>query len=281
MKFCFFGWNFPIWIGKALEKEGHYVLFNQFSPDVDVVVTQGLKYIYGAYRNIKSIKKNKIKLINFFHDVPPWRVQYNYDENSLKNYVRMLLYDYLNRKQFLYDKVKNLHPSIENGKFKNLILDYIHRLFDTRLTNRFTYLIIYKKFMKKADLNLSISKYAQVLAKKILSLDTELCYLCVNSDLLLSIPKFPIKYDAINISRIAKNKRQELFVEAAINCGLNIAVFGAYEDRSIKLNCPHYFIPDHRTVLEELSKARFYVDPSTHEGFGMTPVEAAYLDKIT
>ncbi|MHA1491976.1 MAG: glycosyltransferase [Promethearchaeota archaeon] len=90
-----------------------------------------------------------------------------------------------------------------------------------------------------------------------------------------------IKYDAINISKIMWRKRQQLFVKAAKTLGLKIVVIGPHRDKSIKLDCPHYFIPDQAQVFKKLNQARFYVDASIFEGFGMTPIEAAFLDKIT
>jgi len=114
-----------------------------------------------------------------------------------------------------------------------------------------------------------------------LKLDVPVCYQCVNSDYLQSLPKVDIKYDAVNISRIVKYKRQELFSKAANVLGLNVLVLGRYDNKTIKLDCPHEHISDNKSLFDKLNQSRFYVDCSLFEGFGMTPVEAAFLDKIS
>jgi len=58
-------------------------------------------------------------------------------------------------------------------------------------------------------------------------------------------------------------------------------VLGRYSDKNIILDCPHFYLRDHNDVINILNQTTFYVDPSEFEGFGMTPVEAAFLDKIT
>jgi len=50
-------------------------------------------------------------------------------------------------------------------------------------------------------------------------------------------------------------------------------------DKRIKLECKHYYLEDHFSVLKKLNQAKFYVDSSIYEGFGLTPVEATFLDK--
>jgi len=276
-----FGWNFPIQLGKAFEEEGHNVLYNRYSEDVDVVIVQSLKYIYPVYRKLKSIKKNKIKLINFVLDVPPWRFEDNFHQNSLKNYIKTRSFDIVNKNQFFYDKISHFKPNDKKGKIYNFSSSSAQQTFNENLHNKFTYYVNYRKFLKNSDLNLTISKYSQNLIQRFLKLNCELCYLCVNSDLLTSISTLPKKYDAINISRIVYTKRQKIFVEAANRLGLNILVIGRHQDKTIKLNCPTYHIPDITEALKKLSESGFYVDASIYEGFGLTPIEAAYLNKIS
>ena len=56
-------------------------------------------------------------------------------------------------------------------------------------------------------------------------------------------------------------------------------VLGNHDDKSIKLDCPHYYYADHNKTMRVLNQASFYVAPTIFEGFGMTSVEAAFLRK--
>jgi len=98
--------------------------------------------------------------------------------------------------------------------------------------------------------------------------------------LLKTIPKnLDIKLDAINVSRILPHKHQNIFASAAKKLGLKIVVIGLHQDKSIKLECPHYMLPSHNDVFKLIIQSKMYVDPSSFEGFGMTPVEAVFLNK--
>jgi hypothetical protein len=167
------------------------------------------------------------------------------------------------------------------NKFYDRYLKVMISFFTTRYYN-WVYFRNYKKYLKYSDLTLSISKFTHKIAKRFLKIDSRLWYPGVDSNLLLNLSKpKEIKYDAINISKIVWWKRQEIFVKAAKKLGLKIAIIGEHWDKSIILECPHYEFDDHLRVFKELNKARFYVDCSIFEGFGLTPVEAAFLDKIT
>jgi len=61
---------------------------------------------------------------------------------------------------------------------------------------------------------------------------------------------------------------------------MNIVVLGRYDDKCIKLDCSHEYIPNNELLFKKLNQSSFYIDCSMFEGFGMTPVEAAFLDKI-
>lgn len=287
MKFSIFGDIFLKWIGKSLENDGHSVSFNKLAFDSDVVVAQDRRYMYKVYKNLKFIKKSNMKLINYILDIPPRYFGYYYessvkeymDKNSPKNIIRTILYDISNRNPILYKKIDKLTPNQKRGIFYNIVSNYFQKTFNKPIGHRVTLLKNYRSYLKKADLNLAISKYSKFLLKKLLKMDTELCYACVNSKLLSKIPKHPIKYDAINISRIVSYKRQQLFVEAAKRLGLKIMIIGRYVNKAIILDCPHYYIKESKKIFEELHSAKFYVDASIFEGFGMTPVEAAFLNK--
>jgi len=58
-------------------------------------------------------------------------------------------------------------------------------------------------------------------------------------------------------------------------------IIGKQQDKDIKLDCHNFYIPNHLDVMKELKKSRLYIDTSIFEGFGMTPIEAAFLEKIT
>jgi len=281
MKISVYGDSFLIYVGKKFEKDGHTVLINQFSHDIDLLITNGISKMYIVYRYLKTIKKNGIKFINFILDVPPWRLDKNYPYNSILNNFRQNLYHFTHKNQLLYDWVNYYTPNPKKNKILNLFPIFFQKFFNTYATNQTTYLKNYRKLLTYSDLNLSISKFTQKLAKTYLKIDSNVCYPCVNSDLLLKIPKYKKKYDVINISRIVPQKHQDLIVKAAKKLGLKVVIIGPYHDRSIKLDCPHYFLFNQLEVFKKLSESSFYVDASEFEGFGRTPIEAAYLDKIT
>jgi len=81
------------------------------------------------------------------------------------------------------------------------------------------------------------------------------------------------------VSRIIPHKHQNIFATAAKKVGLKVVVIGLHQDRSIKLECPHYYLSYRVDVYKAMARSRMYVDPSSFEGFGMTPVEAIFLDK--
>jgi len=274
--------GFLPYIIKHLEKDGHKVLFNSLMPDTDICIVENIMFMYEIYRNLKMIKKNNIKLVNFINDIPVLQLQYDYFENYISPTFKQFLYHNANKNRFLYNYINNSKPNLNKGKLFNIKANIIEKYLKKRSRGRIYFQKQYRSFLKKADLNLSISKFTQKSVKKFLKIDTEVCHQCVNSDYLLSLPKTEIKYDAINISRLVKYKRQELFVEAANKLGLNILVIGNNPPRNpLKLNCPHLELPNNKDVFHILNQSKFYVDASIFEGFGMTPVEAAFLDKIT
>ncbi len=298
MNICIYGRDFLPLMGKYLEKDGHKIVFDKISKDADLVISQSIKDMYLIYRNLKLIKNRKIKLINFILDVPPYRMEFNSnlnpkyvshtlfkqqrDQNSTLRYTQQYLFNFTHKNPFLFNIVKDLGPKDKNPKFLNSILKYTHNLFNTEARNRITYLINYRNYLKKADMNLSISKYTQKCVKKFLKLETEVCHQCVDSDLLLNMPKpSKIEYDAVNIGRIVERKRQQVFVEAAKKLGLKFVVIGVHEDKWINLDCDHFYVQGSQDLMKELNKAAIFVDPSIFEGFGMPPVEAAFLNKIT
>lgn len=268
-------------IFQSLSKDGYEIVLNRFSPDADLVISHRIINAYKIYRNLKIIKKNKIKIINFVLDVPPWRLDTNYSENTLSKYFRQFVYNIIHKRRYLHDRVNYFTPNQNKSKIFNLISKYVKKFLNTYTENRIMYLKNYRKFLKYSDLNLSISKFSQILLKRNLRIDTNVWHIYVNSDLLSKIPKSEIKYDAVNVSRIVPFKKQEVFVEAANRLGLNIIIIGFLQDKSFKLNCPHMYIPDHFETMKILSEGKFFVDASIFEGFGSTPVEAAFLGKIS
>jgi glycosyltransferase involved in cell wall biosynthesis len=265
---------------RSLEADGHLIYRKEFHPDVDYVIAGGFEYMYHIYRNLKLIKKNKIKLIFYALDIPIWRIDRNSSPNLSLGFIKQRLNYLINKNKFLFEIGNKIRPNPENGKINNLFSKMLQIFFGNYVINRSTYVVNYRQLLKESDLILSISNYTKKIVQKVYQIDSEVCYMCVDSDFLLKLPKEKIKYDAINISRIAIRKNQELFVEAANKLGLNILVIGPHIDKHIKLNCPHYSLESWNDVMNVLNESKFFVAPSSFEGFGITPVEAAFLDKI-
>ncbi|MFX1239727.1 MAG: glycosyltransferase [Promethearchaeota archaeon] len=277
-----------------LENNNHNVLLNHFSTDVDVVICESVSHMYKVLKVWKLIKKNNIKVVNIILDIPPHHLTNQYKYNKPWWYGKQLLYHLIyyhihnnNQikkifdifKKFIYKKreANNQKKGIgKNNKSNSLSL---YSKINLNPYNKITYYKNYRNFLKKSDLNLSISKFTQICLKTYLNIDSKVWHLCVDSDLLSSIPKdLKIKYDAINVSRITPHKHQKIFVEAAKKLGLKIVVIGRHHDKNLKLNCDHYPL-SHKEALKAIAQSRIYVDPSSFEGFGLTPVEALYLDK--
>ena len=280
MKFSIYGWYFLPYVKKYLEKDGHTVILNNFSTDVDVCIAENIMYMYDVYINLKKIKKNKIKLINIIADIPLFELQKDYLENTFVKDMKQNLFNMTHRNQFLLNFVNYYKPSPKKGKIFNSFSARVQNYLNFRVRNAFYHQRNYRRYLMKSDLVLSMSKYTKFIVKKFLKLNTDVYYGCINSDYLSKLPKVNIEYDAINISRIVPEKRQKLFVKAAKKLGLNVIVIGYHQDKSIILDCPHFKLENQEEVFDYLNKSRFYVAPSVFEGFGMTPLEAAFLDKI-
>ncbi len=281
MKFAISDGAILPYIIENLENDGHSVLFDTFSPDIDVCIIENRYYLYEWSRILKVIKRNNIKLINVITDIPFGIFQKGSEINSTTKNIQQFLFNYTNRRPFIYENLNTYIKNRRNSLNNNFIIEFINKYINTYYGNRQFFQKDYRRYLKQADLNLAISKYTQYCVKKFLKLDVPVCYQCVNSDYLQSLPKVDIKYDAVNISRIVKYKRQDVFSKAANVLGLKALVLGRYDDKTIKLDCPHEYIPDNNALFDKLNQASFYVDCSLFEGFGMTPVEAAFLDKIS
>ncbi|MFX1388583.1 MAG: glycosyltransferase [Promethearchaeota archaeon] len=281
MNISFYGGNLLKHLFKSLEDDGHHILFNQFSTNVDLVICQSHTYIYDVYKNLNKIKRHKIKLINVILDVPLWRLEKSFNLNSISRLARQTIYNGYHKYNFINKRANFLFSQQKGARNKYYPINLFNRIVNTQFRNKVFYQLNYRNFLKKSDLNLSISKYTQYLAKRFLKLGSKVWYLSADSELIKNLPRnLDKKYDAINISRIVKIKRQEIFVEAANRLKLKIAVIGPHYDKSIKLNCPHFPL-SHEKALKAIIQSDFYVDPSIFEGFGLTPVEAAFLNKIT
>lgn len=281
LKICFYGAFFGLPIMKELEKNGHTILYNQFSKDADIVLAESHSRMYEIYPILKKIKKHKIKLVNFLLDIPPWRLSFEDKQNHITKLIIQYFY-HIVHKHYSLDRILTHFLQILNKhKITRKYSRIINFILNTRYQNKIFYQVNYKKFLKKSDLNLSISKFTQFCFKKLLNVDSKVWYPGVNSKLIEDIKALPIKYDMINISRIAAHKRQDLIVNASKKLGLKLMIIGHQQNKDIKLDCPHFHIPDQLSVMRELKKSRLYIDASIFEGFGLTPVEAAFLEKIT
>ena len=281
MNISIFGGYYLPYLINLLEKDGHFVLLNTFSSEIDVCIVESRFYMYEIYKYFRTIKKKGIKIINIVLDIPITYFLKGWNFSNIYKEFLQTLYHITHKNQFLVEKINQFKPNSKNNFFFNQIAKKIQFYFNSFYLNRAFFLKNYKDYLKYSDLNLALSRCTQKLVKKFLKIDTVVCYPCVNSDYLLNLPKEEIKYDTINISRILPHKNQETFLKAANKLGLNILILGAHSDKNIKLDCPHYYLKDHNEVMKILNQSKFYVDPSLFEGFGMTPVEAAFLDKIT
>ena len=164
MKICLYGSFFTSPVVKSLEQDGHSVIFNNFSKDLDLIISQSINYMYPLQRLMKRIKKNKIKLITITPDIPPWRIFENYSDNSFMEYFRQELYHLTHKNQKLYELVN----SINDFSFKIPIFNYIsqfnNKIFNTMISNKIYYTNNYRAFLKKSDLNLSFSKFSKKLS---------------------------------------------------------------------------------------------------------------------
>ena len=281
LKICFYGANFGLPVMKELEKSGHIILYNQFSKDADIILAESHSRMYEIYPILKKIKKQKIKLVNFLLDIPPWRLSVEDDQNDITKLIRQFFY-HIVHKHFFLNRILTLFLQILNKhKITKKFIRIINFFLNTRYHNKIFYQVNYKNFLKKSDLNLAISKFTQFCFKKLLNIDSKVWYPGVNSKLIEEIKDLPIKYDMINIGRITAHKRQNLIVNASNKLDLKLVIIGQQQDKKIKLDCPHYYIPDHLSVMRELKKSRLYITASIFEGFGLTPVEAAFSEKIT
>jgi len=281
LKICFYGSHFGLPIMKELEKKGHTIFYNQFSKEADIVLAESHSRMYEIYPILKSIKRHKIKLVNFLLDVPPWRLSVDNNQNHIVKLIIQYFYHIVHKNYYLNRILTLLLQIPHKHKITRNLFRIINFFLNNNYQNKIFYQVNYKNFLKKSDLNLSISKFTQFCFKKLLNVNSKVWYPGVNSKLIEDIKDLPIKYDLINISRITAHKRQSLIVTASKKLGLKLLIIGRQQDKNLKLDCPHLFIPDHLHIMRELKKSRLYIDASIFEGFGLTPVEAAFSEKIT
>ncbi len=300
MNIIIFGNQLLAPVGNYLEKEGYSVTYNKFSPNADVIITQSIAYMYTPYRNLKKIKKKRIKLINFILDIPPFRLerrkgpkstirtsnQIIFDQqrnnNSIIKYFRQLLFNQTHKNPFFYNLLNYIENQdrSSNGAIK-ILQETTQGLINKNYRNKYYYQINYRNFLKKADLNLAISNYTKQCLKKFLKIESEVCHLCVNSDLLLNLkPHIKYEYDAISLGKIVERKQPNIFVQAAKKLDLKILIIGKIINEWIKLDCSHFYIPLLKDAFKEITKSKLFVDCSIFEGFDMPSVEAAFLDRI-
>ncbi|MBN1213825.1 MAG: glycosyltransferase [Candidatus Lokiarchaeota archaeon] len=280
MNITLFGTIFITPFVKSLEKAGHNVSFNIFNKDSDILISDGHFHVYKILRIMKEIKKNKIKLVNVLLDIPPWRLDNEYKGNTFLRHNKQMIYHLLHSNKIIHKGIVSSIYKLEEKNYLQKLSNLEKILINTVQNNRTFYQYNYRNFLKKQDLRISISKFTKFIIKKLLKIESKVWYIGVNSDSILNIKKPEImEYDAINISRIVPHKNQIIFIKAAKSLGLKIAIIGPYLDKNIILDCPHYYFPKYEDVMKILSRSRFYVDPSKFEGFGLTPIEAIFLDK--
>jgi len=123
MKFALSNGAFLPYIIKHLEKDGHSVLYNSFSPDIDICIVENRYTLYEMSRLLKVIKKNKIKLINFINDIPFMHFQKGSETNSINNNIKQFLYNYTNRHRLIYEYVNKYFKKRKRSLKNNFIID--------------------------------------------------------------------------------------------------------------------------------------------------------------
>lgn len=279
MKICYYGKHW-IPVMEELEKDGHVIIYNHFSASADIVLVESHSRMYNIYPILKKIRKYNVKFVNLLLDVPVWRLSIKDEKFYIIKLFLQYFYNIIHRHRYL-DRTLTQILNVLNNKITKKIFLITTILLNTKHYNKIYYQKNYKKFLKTSDLNLSISKFTRFCYKKMLGIDSKVWYPGVNSNLIESIEDLPIEYDMINISRIIAHKRQNLIVNASKKLGLKLMIIGKHQDKNIKLDCLHSHISNNLEVMRELKKSRFYVDASIFEGFGLTPVEAAFSGKIT
>ena len=102
LKICFYGSFFILPIMKELEKSGHTILYNQFSKDADIVLAESHSNMYEIYQILKKIKKNNIKLVNIILDIPPWRLSFKDEQNSITKLIIQYFYHIIHKSSFIF-----------------------------------------------------------------------------------------------------------------------------------------------------------------------------------
>ncbi|GAH87728.1 unnamed protein product, partial [marine sediment metagenome] len=172
MKFALFATKgFLPYIINHLENEGHSVLFNTFSPDIDICIVENRYNLYEWSRSLKLIKKNKIKLINLINDIPFIYFQKGSEINSITKNIQQFLYNYTNRHRLTYEYVNKYIKNRKRTLKYNFIIEFINKYINIYWGNRQFFQINYRKYLKQADLNLAVSKYTQYCVKRFLKLE--------------------------------------------------------------------------------------------------------------
>ena len=111
MKISFFGAGLISHIIDSMAKDGHMILYNKFSTDVDVVLIQSHSYIYDIYKKLKLLKKNNIKLVNLVLDIPPWRLEKSFPSNNFMSSIRQCMFNYSQKNQILDNIIFQVLPT--------------------------------------------------------------------------------------------------------------------------------------------------------------------------
>lgn len=137
--------------------------------------------------------------------------------------------------------------------------------------------------LKQCDLVISASKYTQNVLKKY-NIESEQVYFYINTMELDKINVIKEDNTIVQVSRYYWNKKFEYTLQAIDNkymfesYGINLkGVYGKwlinqYEGHLINDNIPRY------SVISQIKAAKLLVSPSCFEGWGITPIEAIYLD---
>jgi len=137
--------------------------------------------------------------------------------------------------------------------------------------------------LRKCDRVISASKYTQRILKEKYSLESEQLYFYVHPEYTNGNPQ-PIKKGyAIQIGRLALNKRVDHSIRATGAVGQKFICVGTGVTEGLKqlaqdipADVEFYSNVPRPKLAELLRQAAVLLSPSLHEGWGMTPIEAIY-----
>jgi len=137
--------------------------------------------------------------------------------------------------------------------------------------------------LKECDKVISASKYTQRVLKEKFNIDSEQIYFYVHPEYTNSNSSSIKKEYAIQVGRLALNKRVDHSIRATAAVDQKFICIGTGMTEELKklaqdisADVEFYSKVPRSKLAELLKQAEVLLSPSLHEGWGMTPVEAIY-----